>query len=58
MQIPTLDIAWAALRFYHEHVVTQEAEPEDIAGLPDTSDKLAKGYDQCMDEALAVCGSQ
>jgi hypothetical protein len=57
MNIPMLDVADAAARFYHEHVVTKEAKPGELSGLADTPEKLRLGFKQCVDEARAVFGS-
>jgi hypothetical protein len=49
-----LDTAQAAVCFYHRYVVEREATARDLTGLPDTADKLIKGYEQCANEASAV----
>jgi hypothetical protein len=55
MNIPMLDLLAKAIWFYHAHLVMNEVQPGDLAGIPtDTSDKLNRGYDQCVDEALCV----
>lgn len=33
-RLPHLDPAWASVRFYHDHVVSKEARPEVLIGLP------------------------
>jgi hypothetical protein len=48
---PTLDVAKKAVWFYYAHIVCHEAEPTDLAGLPE---ELDAGYKQCEDEAKAV----
>jgi hypothetical protein len=57
MNIPMLDVADTAVRFYHEHIVTKEAKPGELSGLADTPEKLRFGFEQCVDEASAVFGS-
>jgi len=53
--IPLLDgPAETALRFYHEHLVTNEARAGYLVGLTGASDELVRGYDQCLAEATAV----
>jgi hypothetical protein len=55
MGIPTLDLLAKAIWFYHAHVVTNEVQSGDLAGIPtDTPDKFNRGYDQCVDEAARV----
>jgi hypothetical protein len=54
MDIPTLDMAYEAVRFYHEHVVTKEAKPEHLRGRCDTPENFSKGYRACIDEAEAI----
>jgi hypothetical protein len=51
MDIPPLAAALAANSFYHGHIVRVEAAAGDLFGLADTSDKFAKGYEQCFKEA-------
>jgi hypothetical protein len=51
MDIPQLTAALAANGFYHGHIVRVEAAAGDLFGLADTSDKFAKGYEQCFKEA-------
>ena len=51
MDIPLLTAALAADIFYHGHIVGAEADAGDLFGLADTSDKFAKGYEQCIKEA-------
>ena len=54
MDIPLLTAALAADSFYHGHIVGAEADAGDLFGLADTSDKFAKGYEQCFKEAERV----
>ena len=55
MDIPTLDLAAKAIRFFHAHVVTNQVQAGDSAGIAtDTPDKFHRGYDQCVDEAARV----
>jgi hypothetical protein len=54
MDIPLLTAALAANSFYHEHIVKAEADAGDLFGLADTSDKFAKGYEQCFKEAERI----
>jgi hypothetical protein len=56
MHIPDLTAAKTAVWFYHEHVVTNEVEDLDLVGLPDTADKMVRGYAQCLKEAGEVFG--
>jgi hypothetical protein len=51
MDIPRLTAALAANSFYHGHIVRVEAAAGDLFGLADTSEKFAKGYEQCFKEA-------
>jgi len=51
MNIPALDIAKKAVWFYHAHLVTHEAHPGDLAGLPV---ELDTGYAQCESEACEI----
>jgi hypothetical protein len=51
MNIPALDIAKKAVWFYHAYVVQHEAQPADLAGLPN---ELDAGYAQCEDEARLI----
>jgi hypothetical protein len=51
MDIPRLTAALAANSFYHGHIARVEAAAGDLFGLADTSDKFAKGYEQCLEEA-------
>jgi hypothetical protein len=48
MDIPLLKAALAADSFYHGQIVRVEAAAGDLFGLADTSDKFAKGYEQCI----------
>ena len=54
MQIPVLDRAKASVEFYHRYVVTTEARPGELIGLPDTAEKFRTGYTKCFDEATSV----
>jgi hypothetical protein len=55
MNFPTLDLLAKAIWFYHAHLVTNEVQPGDLAGIPaDTPDKLKRGYNQCIGEAERV----
>jgi len=51
MDIPPLTAALAANSFYNGHIVRVEAAAGDLFGLADTSEKFAKGYEQCFKEA-------
>lgn len=51
MNIPVLEVAMKAVRFYHAHVATCEAREGDMAGLPLDLDS---GYEQSAREARAV----
>jgi hypothetical protein len=51
MNIPFLDMAQAAVWFYHAYVVAHEAEPGGLRGLPMD---LTAGYQQSEEEARAV----
>jgi hypothetical protein len=54
MNIPMLDVAWAAVVFYHQHVVTREGTAADFGGHAATPDALTKGYAQYEVEASSV----
>jgi hypothetical protein len=54
MNIPTLDLARRSVEFYHAHVVANEAQNNDLGGLPDTADKLQSGHKQSEKEAGLV----
>ena len=55
MDIPVLEAAKSAVWFYHGHVVTFEAKAGELAGIPaDSTAKLTRGYEQCLEEAEAV----
>jgi hypothetical protein len=56
MDIPPLAAALAANSFYHGHIVRAEAAAGDLFGLADTSEKFAKGYEQCFKEAQRAYG--
>jgi hypothetical protein len=49
--VPILDVAKKATWFYHDHVVSREAKPGDLAALPLN---LESGYMECETEARAV----
>lgn len=51
MHIPVLDIAKKCVWYYHTHIVSDEVQPGDLAGLPT---ELDSGYDQSESEASAV----
>jgi hypothetical protein len=53
--VPILDgPAHNALIFYHRHIVTSEASPGSLTNLPETPEKLARGYEQSLNEAGSV----
>jgi hypothetical protein len=55
MNIPTLNLLQQSVWFYYDHLLTNEVEPGDLAGIPtDTPQKLNLGYRQCIDEAIQV----
>ena len=55
MNVPMLNLLQQSVWFYHAHIVTNEVEPGDLAGIPtDTPQKLDLGYRQCIDEAVQV----
>jgi hypothetical protein len=55
MTPPMLDLLAKAVSFFHTHVVTNEVQPGDLAGIPtDTPDAFNQGYDQCVQEAARV----
>lgn len=55
MDVPTLDLLAKAIWFYHAHIVTNEVQPGDLAGIPTgTPEKFNQGYDQCIQEAERV----
>ena len=56
MDIPPLAAALAANSFYHGHIVKAEAAAGDLFGLADTSEKFARGYEQCFTEAQRAYG--
>jgi hypothetical protein len=51
MDIPTLETAYTAAKFYYRHVMQHEAAAEDVFGLPAN---LANYYDHCFGEARAI----
>jgi hypothetical protein len=51
MDIPRLEIAKAAIWFYHSHIVEHEAKEDDLQNLPID---LTVGYELCEMEARAV----
>jgi hypothetical protein len=54
MDIPVLAEAWAAVQFYHEHVVTKEGKAADFTGRAAYPGDLAKGLAQCEAELRDV----
>lgn len=48
MQIPSMETANMTVRFLHQHLVTVEASPDDLAGLPDD---LTVYYEGCVKNA-------
>ena len=56
MDIPPLTAALAANSFYNGHIVRVEAAAGDLFGLADTSEKFARGYEQCFNEAQRAYG--
>jgi hypothetical protein len=55
MDIPVLEAAKLAVWFYHGYIVTCEAKAGELAGIAaDTTDKLTRGYEQCVGEAEDV----
>ena len=53
MNFPELEAAHVAVTFYHRHIVENDAQSGDLAGLPSV-DHFARGYTQCTQEAAAV----
>jgi hypothetical protein len=51
MDVLKLDVHKKAVWFYHNHIVNHEAQPGDLAGLPQD---LEKGYKETEQEAIAV----
>jgi hypothetical protein len=54
MHVPMLETAKASVWFYHRHIIEHEAAAGDLAGLPDTMEKLDRGYLQCIEEAREI----
>ena len=55
MTPPMLDVLANAVSFFHAHVVANEVQPGDLAGIPtDTPEAFNRGYDQCVQEAERV----
>ena len=54
MQIPLLDTAKTSVWFYHEYVVTHEAQAGDLTGLSDTARSFNLGYEQCIELAKKI----
>ena len=54
MELPFFETAHKAVAFYHEYIATKGAAAGDLTGLPDAAWKLAKGYQQCFEEAESV----
>lgn len=52
--IPKHDLAGASVEFYHGYVIANEAQTGDLFQLPDSTEKLRLGYEQCEDEAARV----
>jgi len=48
---PHMNIAKNAVHFYHRYILRNEAQPEDLTGLPTD---LIDYYSACYDEAKAV----
>jgi hypothetical protein len=53
-QISDLDLAQQALEFYYDYIVTNEAQPGDLAYLPVNVTILRLGYEECEQEAAIV----
>ena len=51
---PFLDDALKALRFYHRHVVEQEAASGDLCNRANTAAKMGDYYQQCIAEATQI----
>jgi hypothetical protein len=51
MDVPILDVHKKAIWFYYAYIVNHEAQPGDLAGLPQD---LEKGYKETEYEAVAV----
>ncbi len=49
MDVPMLDITKASVWFYHNHVVTKEADPDDLFGFDRYLD-LSSYYEECVRE--------
>jgi hypothetical protein len=55
MQVPKLENARTSIEFYHAHVVSNEAQAGDLAGLPTTTAaELRQYHDQWTAEATRV----
>ena len=54
MRIPKLDLAKGSVEFYCEYVMQNEAQTGVLTGLPDTTEKLQRGYPEWQDEAERV----
>jgi hypothetical protein len=52
--ISGLDLAQRALEFYYDYIVTNEAQPGDLAYLPVNVTNLRLGYEECEQEAASV----
>lgn len=52
MDVPQMDTAEAALRFYHRWIIEKEAEVGDLRGLPSTAQALTNYYLQ--EQAVAA----
>lgn len=53
MNIPKMDTAKASVWFYYNQIV-EESEQLDLAGLPESIEKLTCGYEYCLDEAISI----
>jgi len=51
MKPPVLELARQCVDFYYDYVVTNEAQPGDLFGLPVNVTNLRRGYDECKQEA-------
>ena len=53
-QISDLDLARRTVEFYYDYIVTNEAQPGDLAYLPVNLTILRLGYEECEREAADV----
>jgi hypothetical protein len=51
MNIPTLDLAYKSVAFYHAHIVASEADQDELQGLPLD---FERGYREETDEASKI----